>query len=590
MRHCILFLLFIYCIKLHAQSDEQVRQIYDHLAQKEVYYDSGILIYLEDLNLIDSAGTKKVFFDKLYDLIKKEPNAQVMILALSLDNYHSANRLNVYGGNFDDLSKLNKALKIAISQEDELLLSAFFSIYGITLELIKQPQIALFYFTKEHQILKRYKNQYKSLYEKNCFNLTKVLYQISEYQHSIEFGKLGLKLSEQRPTFFKDLQKVYLLDLIGASYKNLGKADSSIIYYQILADQLKKSPDLDIYQQQLWNSIVNGNIGENLLNLGKFDEAAPLVRAYYNFNQKNKDIYNIFLSTNLLARLQNIKGNIQEAKRLFKSVLSDPAALRKSDLVIKACDGLSSVYIKVGNIDSALYFQKMSLQEASKVSKIIYQSGLDAAESKIEFEKVQNELDHSKKIISQVKISRNLAILSLILATFLIITFYVLNRNKWRYKIEEQNLLQQMAEQKINDSKALLDNMTHSLIEKSNMVEQLAHQIQIVENAESSYNLKEQLTDIAITSDVGWDRFFHSFATVNPSFLGKLERMTGSLSPAELRLTVLIKVGLNNSQLASSLGISSGSVVKSKYRLKQKLNLSTNDSLESFLHELSSSK
>lgn len=38
----------------------------------------------------------------------------------------------------------------------------------------------------------------------------------------------------------------------------------------------------------------------------------------------------------------------------------------------------------------------MSLQEASKVSKIIYQSGLDAAESKIEFEKVQNELDHSK--------------------------------------------------------------------------------------------------------------------------------------------------------------------------------------------------
>ncbi|MBK8842505.1 MAG: hypothetical protein IPO33_06505 [Saprospiraceae bacterium] len=108
----------------------------------------------------------------------------------------------------------------------------------------------------------------------------------------------------------------------------------------------------------------------------------------------------------------------------------------------------------------------MSLQEASKVSKIIYQSGLDAAESKIEFEKVQNELDHSKKIISQVKISRNLAILSLILATFLIITFYVLNRNKWRYKIEEQNLLQQMAEQKINDSKALLDNMTHSLIEK----------------------------------------------------------------------------------------------------------------------------
>lgn len=271
-------------------------------------------------------------------------------------------------------------------------------------------------------------------------------------------------------------------------------------------------------------------------------------------------------------------------------MLSDPAALRKSDLVIKACDGLSSVYVKVGNIDSALYFQKMSLQEASKVSKIIYQSGLDAAESKIEFEKVQNELDHSKKIISQVKISRNLAILSLILATFLIITFYVLNRNKWRYKIEEQNLLQQMAEQKINDSKALLDNMTHSLIEKSNMVEQLAHQIQIVENAESSYNLKEQLTDIAITSDVGWDRFFHSFATVNPSFLGKLERMTGSLSPAELRLTVLIKVGLNNSQLASSLGISSGSVVKSKYRLKQKLNLSTNDSLESFLHELSSSK
>ena len=569
---------------IQAQTDDQIQKIYDFYAQKEVYNDHNLIGHISEYADISKDSKQKIFFDKLYLLLEKNPNEQVTILTLAIDDNYSARN------GFDDLTKSNKALKMALSQKNNQLIAIFYAIYGNTLQLLKQPHNAIFYFRKEYDILSQKENNNPFLYENNCFYLAEVLYQLFEYDHCIEFGKKRLAIGETRPASLLDLGKVHILDLIGASYKGLGKADSSIYYYRSIANQIRDRPFKDSYLNELWSSIVSGNIGENMLNQGKIPEARSHIEQYYNFNQNHNDHYNVLLSTNLLARLRATDGKNNEAIRLWKFVMNDPLSGSKPDLLINASKGLSGSYADRGQVDSALIYQKISLDKKAEVQRTIYQSGLEAAETRISFEDLQHSLLHSKEIISKIKLSRNLAILSLILASLLIVSLSFWNRSRWKFRLREENLQRQMAEQKINDSKALLHNMTLSLIEKSNMVEHLANQIQIVENAESSFNLKEQLTDIAITSDEGWDRFFHSFSTVNPSFLEKLDRITGSLSPAELRLTVLIKVGLNNSQLASTLGISSGSVVKSKYRLKQKLNLSTNESLESFLHDLSSSK
>lgn len=569
-----------------AQTKDQILEIYNYYAQEDVYNSVHMLNRIEELADIRNDSLQRIVFDKLYHLIEKKPNDQVKILALAIDNYYYAKRAIVAGNNFDDVSKLNTALKISLSQKNDLLLARLFSIYGKTLELLKQPQNAIFYFRKGHNILSQKKDQSFYLYEINCFDLSKVLYQLFEYEHSIEFGKKCMELSKNPLSSFHGLRKIYILDLIGASYKCLGKADSSIFYYQTIATRLKDEPLEETYQNELWGSIVLGNIGENLLNQGKIAEAQPYIEKYYSFNQKHKDIYNIFLSTNLLARLQAINGKNKEAMALWKSVLNDPAARRKPDLVINASKGLSEVYGKYGQTDSALLYQKISLDKEAEVQRTIYQSGLKAAETQIAFEKLENSLQHSEVVISKIKLSRNLAILSLILASSLVLSLSFWNRARWKYKLRKENLQRQMAEQEIKDSKQLLDNMTQSLVEKSELVQMLSERLDHIEKAGNSRELKEQISGFALTRDNDWDRFVYSFTRVYPDFIPRLETRLPNVNPAELRLSILMKVGLTNTQIATSLGISPASVSKSKYRFKQRLGLEGHEVVENFIRNL----
>ncbi|MFT3981051.1 MAG: LuxR C-terminal-related transcriptional regulator [Ferruginibacter sp.] len=569
-----------------AQTDGQIQKIYDFYAAKNICYEPEILFSIKKFSDIGNDSLKNIIFDKLYRLIKKKPDAQVKALVLAVDSYHQANEVNNLGGKLDDLSKLNEAVKIALSLNNEVLLARIYAIYGNTLELIKQPQNAVFYLKKANNIFLLNKEKCLGLYKSNCFDLAKVLYQLFEYVNCIEFGKEMLALLQIPHSDYEYLQKIQALDLVGASYKCLGKADSSISYYKNILSLLKEKPLDNLYENDLWTSIAYGNIGENLLNKGRLPEATPYIEQYYNFNRQHRDIYNIFLSTNLRARLYAETGNVKAAEQLWESVIKDPASGTKPDLIINAANGLAKLFAKVGQTDSALFYQKMSMDQQASVQRTIYQSGLKAAENRITFERMESSLGHSEEIISKIKLSRNLALFSLLLLVSLALALGLWNRSRWKYKLKEEELRNEMASRQIEDSRLLLDNMTQSLVEKSKIVEKLSERLSHLEKSGDMQELREQLAGFALTREEDWQLFLNNFERVHPAFLPNLNKHLSGIYPAELRLSVLMKVGLTNIQIADSLGISPASVSKSKYRLKQRLELEGAQSLENYIRDL----
>ncbi|WP_111308320.1 helix-turn-helix transcriptional regulator [Confluentibacter sediminis] len=109
--------------------------------------------------------------------------------------------------------------------------------------------------------------------------------------------------------------------------------------------------------------------------------------------------------------------------------------------------------------------------------------------------------------------------------------------------------------------------------------------------------LKEELlkknTDQNITSEHSikllephWQIFIDKFNNLNPLFVSLLKSRYPSLTSSDIELCSLIKLNLENREIALILNIEYRSVIIKKQRLKKKLKLTKNDSLENFVNTL----
>jgi DNA-binding CsgD family transcriptional regulator len=107
------------------------------------------------------------------------------------------------------------------------------------------------------------------------------------------------------------------------------------------------------------------------------------------------------------------------------------------------------------------------------------------------------------------------------------------------------------------------------------------------EKIESEYIesfLDENMYNIRILTKEDWLGFKNSFEKVHPHFIEKIRIQYPTITEAEERMFVLIKLKMKTSEAAAILGISSDSVKKSKNRLKKKMNLSADDDLEIYIN------
>jgi DNA-binding CsgD family transcriptional regulator len=91
------------------------------------------------------------------------------------------------------------------------------------------------------------------------------------------------------------------------------------------------------------------------------------------------------------------------------------------------------------------------------------------------------------------------------------------------------------------------------------------------------------LRQMKILTTNDWLRFRERFNEQFPQFVDKIKVQLPKLTPSEMRLVMLIKIGFDTLEIANVIGISTDSVYTSRYRLRKKLELMDEADLEQFI-------
>ncbi len=97
----------------------------------------------------------------------------------------------------------------------------------------------------------------------------------------------------------------------------------------------------------------------------------------------------------------------------------------------------------------------------------------------------------------------------------------------------------------------------------------------------------EQLIEKNLNSHKEWEKFSEHFDVVHEDFLKKLQKKYPDLKANSLKLCAYIKMKLSSKQIAVLMNTEPESVIKARYRLRIKFNLTKEVSLEEFLNHIS---
>ncbi|WP_461534452.1 helix-turn-helix transcriptional regulator [Sinomicrobium sp.] len=104
-------------------------------------------------------------------------------------------------------------------------------------------------------------------------------------------------------------------------------------------------------------------------------------------------------------------------------------------------------------------------------------------------------------------------------------------------------------------------------------------------NGSNDQLLKRKLRRL-LKDEGDWDYFYNKFVQVHPNFSGQLKRIYPDLTKNDIDFCILLKLRLTNKELANMLNISHKSVISKRYRLRKKMSLREEDTLEDVIGQI----
>ena len=140
-----------------------------------------------------------------------------------------------------------------------------------------------------------------------------------------------------------------------------------------------------------------------------------------------------------------------------------------------------------------------------------------------------------------------------------------------------------MMEQDAVSAKDQLKMFTENIIEKTNLIEKLESRIKGKETTLEQHVIITELSQQTILTEEDWNKFKSLFEKIYPGFFISLKEKFPDITLAEQRMAALTRLQLTPKQMASMLGISVDSVHKTRQRLRQRLRVSQESSLEEII-------
>ncbi len=347
---------------------------------------------------------------------------------------------------------------------------------------------------------------------------------------------------------------------------------------------------------------------------GKYAEAIQELNKSYSLKQNLEDDHSLAVLTNLAfahSQLQNYDSALSYIREAYKR------ASQAGDLVFSAnsLEMLSNIYLAMGDTASANLMQHDRQQLVEQDDHLIRM--LIMKQLLLNYERRQDDeliLGLTRDRYYFVRLSRLLTAGIVLLFLLLVAFFMMIRQSKKLHKAEMELAMEKERatvlqirnvnlelEEKRHKEQAMNDELdykqsllTTKLLHLSMMMEFLSRMKEEIHQAKGKkgnkgiiHNLEsiEQEISNQLKGNV-WEEFEMLYAAGNNRFIERLVALHPDLNPNEKRLSYLIMSNFTTKEIANILSKSYRSVEMARFRLRAKLGLDKNTTLEAWFRKI----
>ncbi len=412
-------------------------------------------------------------------------------------------------------------------------------------------------------------------------DLADLLFYVKEYDECIRYAEKGIaawaKVKDEKAFINAKTYKIRAYNIPGIAYYEKQQYDSAFYYYQKALALAKRNNDT------LWTAILLGNIGKIMFAQNRYDTAYTLFVTDYQSSKQKGAYDNAANAAQWAARANLAMSNktvaLEEARNALQLLHLQP-----NDIYLRnTCYTLTQVYRALNNYDSAFYYNDLYNQLNDSLEKEAVTNSLAISKARLNDEISRYNIQKINKEKREQLFIRNV-LMAAIVGLFLIVLL-IINRGRLKHKIavEKAEREKLIMEQEILSAKEQMSSFTSYIIEKTNLIEKLELQITSRQATEAQTNVVAELMQHTILTEDDWIQFKSLFEKIYPQFFQAIKQTAPEITVAEQRMAALTRLQLTTKQMAAMLGISVDSVHKTRQRLRQRLQLSSEINLDEYI-------
>jgi len=469
-----------------------------------------------------------------------------------------------------------QALNAAYETNNDSLIADIAWVYGIASYQAEKTEPAAMYLLMAVEMdekMGRIPDAWK------CLWLSSVLYKTREYKKAIYYTLASIQRERDTSTVARRLI-ISRYNTIGVCYQRSDIYDSAFYYYDIAMKMATEQKDT------VWQAIISGNKGQIYYLQKNYPAAKKLMEFDYNTTKNTSEQLSAANTLHWIARIDLQQGkkdsallHIKEAMLLMQSKNNYAWANYWQNIYYAAAE----IYRAFGQNDSVLKYTELYNTIRDSIERSVADSRLEI--SRIKLDNLQNSLaiKNLQKEKTAEEQKRNLIIVLIVLA--LMIALLYINRLRLKH-LHKEDLAKQEKAAAETSAREQLELLTQKIIEKTNLAEELQKQLNSRSQAIEQQQLAATISNLTILTEADWEKFKKLFEELYPGFFMNLQENVNDITLAELRMAALTRLHLSTNQIASILGISANSVYKTKQRLRSRLNLDPESSIEDVIAKM----
>ena len=347
------------------------------------------------------------------------------------------------------------------------------------------------------------------------------------------------------------------------------------------------------------SSFVKSEIAFNDYHEGKYEEALAVLLQLEGHFKEMTPWYLVQLHY-YLGKIYEAKKDYQNAKSQYQQAL-DRGLLHRShqDLIPDIYVSQAQLFAKTFQMDKAyesmtraklmsdsLFSSRSNLNKALLEIKDDFRQQKDEQAKAIQRKRIES-LEQEEKLWKMRIMLTYMGVL-MVAITGLFYYRHLRGQHKTEKKImlEKQRIELEKANEILELKNRELTASALQILKRDETINQVKRQIHEQKNNPDQKNLNAIVNRINLSQADDWQEFETRFVSLNKGFYDALKSKFPTLTPSDLKLCALLKLGFNSKELAGLLGLSVESTHTTRYRLRKKLGLSRQDNLEQYIADM----